>query len=252
MIFSNRRRRASCDVTQRLTPMAQVLVPCWNKMHVRIFESWHLEGSYVGDLLYFVPTLFSLYTFPSVFRSLFLTSTLRSSPCFLQTRPGEKDIGFLPLPFSSTPWTERSWLQFSLQKPRLLLKLILVQGTFSERRKRQTQSCPQAERVASVQVYLHIESSPSTHTPLAKSLPPLDSRFRTWKVLREYHLSYILRNASSNNFLTPRKQFRHSGTWKIFKSELLFLADVSKIALNQIHEFSLTEVTNSFVSNQAI
>ena len=32
--------------------MAQVLVPCWNQMHITIFESLQLEGSYVGDLLY--------------------------------------------------------------------------------------------------------------------------------------------------------------------------------------------------------
>ena len=36
----------------RLMLMAQVLVPCWNQMHVRIFESSQLEGLYVGDLLY--------------------------------------------------------------------------------------------------------------------------------------------------------------------------------------------------------
>ena len=36
----------------RLTSMAQVLVPCWNQMHVHIFESSRLEGLYVGDLLY--------------------------------------------------------------------------------------------------------------------------------------------------------------------------------------------------------
>ena len=35
-----------------LTLMAQVLVPCWNQMHVRIFESSQLECSYVGNLLY--------------------------------------------------------------------------------------------------------------------------------------------------------------------------------------------------------
>ena len=34
-----------------LTLMAQVLVPCWNQMHVCIFESSQLECSYVGDLL---------------------------------------------------------------------------------------------------------------------------------------------------------------------------------------------------------
>ena len=34
-----------------LTLMAQVLVLCWNQMHVRIFESLQLEGSYVGDPL---------------------------------------------------------------------------------------------------------------------------------------------------------------------------------------------------------
>ena len=40
-------------VTSYLTLMAQVLVvPCGNQMHVRIFESLQLEGSYVGDLLY--------------------------------------------------------------------------------------------------------------------------------------------------------------------------------------------------------
>ena len=32
--------------------MAQVLVPRWNQMHVPIFASLHLEGSYVGDFLY--------------------------------------------------------------------------------------------------------------------------------------------------------------------------------------------------------
>ena len=35
----------------RLTLMAQGLVPCWNQMHVRTFESSPPEGSYVGDLL---------------------------------------------------------------------------------------------------------------------------------------------------------------------------------------------------------
>ena len=35
-----------------LTLMAQVLVPCWNQMHICIFESSKIEGSYVGDLLY--------------------------------------------------------------------------------------------------------------------------------------------------------------------------------------------------------
>ena len=34
----------------RLTLMAQVLVPCWNQIHVRIFESLQLKGLYVGDL----------------------------------------------------------------------------------------------------------------------------------------------------------------------------------------------------------
>ena len=34
-----------------LTLMAQVLVPCWNQMHICIFESSQLEGSYVGNLL---------------------------------------------------------------------------------------------------------------------------------------------------------------------------------------------------------
>ena len=29
-------------------------VPCWNQMHLCIFESLRLEGSYVGDLLYFI------------------------------------------------------------------------------------------------------------------------------------------------------------------------------------------------------
>ena len=37
-----------------LTLMAQVLVPCWNQMHVHISESSQLEGLYVGDLLYFI------------------------------------------------------------------------------------------------------------------------------------------------------------------------------------------------------
>ena len=31
--------------------MAQVLVPCWNQVHVCSFESSQLEGSYVRDLL---------------------------------------------------------------------------------------------------------------------------------------------------------------------------------------------------------
>ena len=35
----------------RLTLMAQVPVPCWNQMHICIFESSQLEGSYVGNLL---------------------------------------------------------------------------------------------------------------------------------------------------------------------------------------------------------
>ena len=28
------------------------LVPCWNQMHVLIFESLQLEDSYIGDFLY--------------------------------------------------------------------------------------------------------------------------------------------------------------------------------------------------------
>ena len=32
--------------------MEQVLLPCWNQMHVCTFESSQLEGSYVGDLQY--------------------------------------------------------------------------------------------------------------------------------------------------------------------------------------------------------
>ena len=32
----------------QLTLMAQVLVPCWNQMHICIFESLQLEGSCVG------------------------------------------------------------------------------------------------------------------------------------------------------------------------------------------------------------
>ena len=36
----------------RLTLVFQVLVPCWNQMHIPIFESSKLEGLYVGDLLY--------------------------------------------------------------------------------------------------------------------------------------------------------------------------------------------------------
>ena len=33
-------------------PMAQVPIPCWIPMHVHIFESSQLEGSYVGDSPY--------------------------------------------------------------------------------------------------------------------------------------------------------------------------------------------------------
>ena len=33
----------------RLMLLVQVLVPCWNQTHVRIFESLQLEGLYVGD-----------------------------------------------------------------------------------------------------------------------------------------------------------------------------------------------------------
>ena len=42
------------QVAVLLTPdlMAQVLVPWWNWIHVRTFESSQLEGLYVGDLLY--------------------------------------------------------------------------------------------------------------------------------------------------------------------------------------------------------
>ena len=36
----------------RLTWVARNLVPCWNQMHICIFESLQLEGSYVGDLVY--------------------------------------------------------------------------------------------------------------------------------------------------------------------------------------------------------
>ena len=35
----------------QLTLMTQVLVPCWNQMHVCITESPQVEVSYVGDLL---------------------------------------------------------------------------------------------------------------------------------------------------------------------------------------------------------
>ena len=34
-----------------LTLMAQLLVPCWDHTYVHIFESSHLDSSYVGDLL---------------------------------------------------------------------------------------------------------------------------------------------------------------------------------------------------------
>ena len=34
-----------------LTMMAQVLVPCWNQMHISFFESSQLEGSHVENLL---------------------------------------------------------------------------------------------------------------------------------------------------------------------------------------------------------
>ena len=34
-----------------LTWMEQVLAPCWNLIHILIFESSQLEGSYVGDLI---------------------------------------------------------------------------------------------------------------------------------------------------------------------------------------------------------
>ena len=37
-----------------LVLMAQVPVPCWNQMQAHIFESFQLEGSYVGDLVYSV------------------------------------------------------------------------------------------------------------------------------------------------------------------------------------------------------
>ena len=36
----------------RVTLMAQVLVPCWNQMHVCTFESLQLDGWHVADLLY--------------------------------------------------------------------------------------------------------------------------------------------------------------------------------------------------------
>ena len=38
-------------VAPRPHVMAQVLVPCWNQVHVHVFESLKLEGLYVGDLL---------------------------------------------------------------------------------------------------------------------------------------------------------------------------------------------------------
>ena len=38
----------------RLTSMAQVLVPCWNQMHVHIFESLQLDSSHVEDLPYWL------------------------------------------------------------------------------------------------------------------------------------------------------------------------------------------------------
>ena len=39
-------RQAAVSLTPDL--MAQVLVPCWNQMHILIFESSQLEGSYLG------------------------------------------------------------------------------------------------------------------------------------------------------------------------------------------------------------
>ena len=41
-------------VAPRPHVMAQVLVPCWNQVHVHVFESLKLEGLYVGDLLYMI------------------------------------------------------------------------------------------------------------------------------------------------------------------------------------------------------
>ena len=43
------RQAATGDLTQTL--MAQVLAPCWDQVHMCIFESSQSEGSYVGDLL---------------------------------------------------------------------------------------------------------------------------------------------------------------------------------------------------------
>ena len=34
--------------------MAQVLIPCWNQMHVHIFESLQLDSSHVEDLPYWL------------------------------------------------------------------------------------------------------------------------------------------------------------------------------------------------------
>ena len=57
------RGRACCSVTNAWHLM--VLVPCWNWMHLRIFENLQLEGLYMRDLLYMVlvskisPTLYT-------------------------------------------------------------------------------------------------------------------------------------------------------------------------------------------------
>lgn len=42
--------RLRCHSCPMLVP--RVPVPCWNQMRVRILERLHLEGSYVGDSLY--------------------------------------------------------------------------------------------------------------------------------------------------------------------------------------------------------
>ena len=65
--------------------MAQVLVPCWNQMHVHIFESSQLEGPYVGDLLYNVQD-FYLYLAGGIGRNTFTSWKQKSTSCMLRSQ----------------------------------------------------------------------------------------------------------------------------------------------------------------------
>ena len=64
--------------------MAQVLVPCWNQMHIHIFESLKLESSNVGDL--------AIYRSISLVKQMQKSSTKHQQTEFNKTLKGSYSI----------------------------------------------------------------------------------------------------------------------------------------------------------------